>query len=308
MFFSFLGKMIRTQRGFNLIELMIGGTILAGAGITATVLFSKNMAAQKGITHLQDLQSYHTALTKTFSDTRNCNATFNMLAGPGQNPQLVDIDHINILAESANQDQNDDAFDGTYSAIPTTAIAREGVFIGTPDKSWKIETMDVVELPNTSANVSGAITKRHRMDITYIYPKMGEKPAQTSIKSIYFTAKFEKTASGPDFVGCHDIKKNSIENLENNLCETMTPPATSLGMGQLFEWDKAKQNCVRKTNVRNCPAGFVAKGYTENGTVDCVSLRTGYEGINIVSPNLCGTGTRVNLVFTSGRMGFRCQP
>jgi type II secretory pathway pseudopilin PulG len=68
----FLGK-----KGFSLTELMIGGAILAGVGLTGAKLFTQQKANQKMIEHEQLITIFHQNFARTFLNSTACNTTFN---------------------------------------------------------------------------------------------------------------------------------------------------------------------------------------------------------------------------------------
>ena len=305
MSFSFFGKALHSPRGFSLVELMIGGSIIAGAGVTATVLFSKNMAAQKGVSHLQELQNYHSNLAKALSNTRNCNATFK--ASSGQ-PELFGVTSIH----RHNDTNNESLLSVKGATVNPVPLIGTNSYIGDAGRSWKVDDISLVSLTPydpLAMSLTQLVHRRYRLDVTYSINKSsgsGQPPAlQTVVKSIYFGAKYDVDGGTPKFVSCHDINRSSVENLENNICSTaLTPPASSAGAGRVYDWDINAQNC--KPATVTCPSGSTVRGVKSDGSVDCVALTQSFTPSS--NPYVCKTGTFSRLIYTSGQLGVTCTP
>jgi hypothetical protein len=74
-------KTLYQEKGFSLLEVLVGGAITLGVVGSAAYLFSSQRTTQKKIDHDQDLSAYHRQLSTILTKPNNCNAIFRESAG-----------------------------------------------------------------------------------------------------------------------------------------------------------------------------------------------------------------------------------
>ncbi len=298
-------KGVLRSRGFSMVELMIGGAFLAGAGLTAMLIFGNHMKAQKNVSHIQKLQTNHASVSKLMTDTRNCNATFNDQYGKTtiEDPAAL---YTSDTAATFLQDAGNTVRGGPIFQVGGWSD---------PSNTWRVEDIEMVQLQDTSGatvnNVDNSIARRYRMDVDYVLAGVSMGTAQAGVKetkSVYLTLRFEKTGAGSVFRGCMDARKNSIQNLENDLCETLTPPVPSAGGGQIFTWNKDTQKCQLVTGVKTCGVGYTIEGITSLGVVKCEKISKALNAPLMINSNGCSTtNSNARLVFDStGKLRISC--
>ena len=215
--------------GFSLTEVMVGGAILAGVALSGAQLFKQQTSAQKRIDYDQKLQTYHNILSKILNRAENCNATMK-LAFPSSSSTITAKPITQLYTCSSNCTDTNSTADNSYDAYSPNAYA--GLALIAPGQyidntfTWMVDSMEIVN------SLSGTGTFRLRMNY-----KMNPKLLAKSVsKEIALNARF----SGGVFKECVNGQESSINNLQNDLCKSLTMKENStLSDGQVAYWDDA---------------------------------------------------------------------
>jgi type II secretory pathway pseudopilin PulG len=256
------------QRGFSLLEIMIGGAILMGVGLAGATLFKNQSRAQKMLEHEQELNRFHENLVKTFTNTQACNATFrnyrntpNIPMGP-LNPSDVSRGFL-TCSDPALCDEFKIEPGATFSElIPPDASNKRWI---NNQRKWRIASL---ELPYTVTS-SGDL----KMNVSYINETEGSPKVVK--KEIVVGVRF-KNGTGSVFKECVNPNVSSINNVQSELCRTLnanrTQHAGAVAGNYQATWDEETQNCNvvdLSTGNQTCPAGQVFEGYQADGTINC---------------------------------------
>jgi hypothetical protein len=234
---------LRSQRGYSLTEVMVGGAILAGVALAGAQLVKDQSKAQKKIDLDQDLMSYHSRLAKLMAVAGNCNATFRThLAGTAQPIAAGAMAELQLCNSSTSS--CDDTAGMTGSSLANNAFSTgfyAGTrFVGVNDyissaRRWRVAAIDIPEARNRSGQI--------RIRVTY-----QESSGRRVSKELQVNARFQ--ANG-DFVECTDTGESFLKSSQQDLCKTMVFVNSS---GMMATWDHVNQRCDFQLS-KQCPAG-----------------------------------------------------
>lgn len=296
-----------TQAGFSLVEVMVGGGLLAGVGLAGAYMMKQQRTAQKKVDSEQQLLAYHQGLIKTLNNSQNCNATFKTWYGAAI-PAPTDISAINkcgaVNGVAADCTATGNIKNDASAITAVTAVLTPGATAWTDNtETWYVDKITIQANPAGGANYNktGAIPLR----ITYkMNPRLDAN--RTVLKDLYVNARFKNTGA---FMECTNGQESSLNNLQNELCKTMNTNQIS-SAGAVVKWNEDTQKCdlvgSTASPLKSCPQGYVIEGVRSDGTVHCRSVSAGFTGASgTASPTNCATGTKT--VFDTATNSFTVQ-
>lgn len=260
--FNFLKKVLKRQAGFTLTEVIVGGGILAGVGLSGALIFKNQKMSQKKVDNLQELNAFHQSVIRSMNNPFNCNATFKASSqafiGSASIPAGTSLNGLYNCGAGCNDFKN-----GAAGVSAGSAIITKGNFIDNK-LLWKVN--DIL-IPGGVAGTGPLIIKVvYELDPNK-FPSANH-PKVT--KDILLNARFSTTAP-VQFKECLNSQESSVNNLQNDLCKSMSA-ITSTG-SVVATWDEATQTCKTNgdasTKLKTCPAGMVIEGIRSDGSVHC---------------------------------------
>ncbi len=268
---------------------MIGGSILAGVGLSGAYMFKDQKFAQTRIEHDRILQAAHSSLTKYLQNIGNCNATFN--AG------VTAITVIKTCTSNCSEGVLASAVSGsTFVSVGSWADS---------GKIWQITGISLKSPPLTNSG-------RTLVYVDYqINPALAAKfGSRTARKDIGVNFRFTQTGS-PSFMSCLSGSESSVNNLNNDLCLGLAAVNSS---GTFSYWDDATQSCILKGTtaapLTTCSSGnMVVQGFNPDGTIHCRTVNYGYNNSDLIdgTTDACGSGASSTAQFTWDGTKLRIQ-
>lgn len=289
---------ILKARGFSLTEVMVGGAILAGVGLAGARMFKDQKVAQKKVEHDATLTSFHNSVVKHMQNANNCNATFYGAGYYGRSggawpapPAIYGCDSCEL---PANKELDFSPMDVPRNGSPWLV---PGQWIdGT--NTWRIESWTMTAPSGTG---KGTLKILYRQA-----PHLGGK---SLYKDVNLNMRFSQDTT-PAFRDCLSGNESAINNLQNDVCNSMTTQFGSTGV--IMRWDDNTQKCVRigedGSKVKQCPAGSVVEGIRADGSVHCKSLVQGVvPGQDLMKESAinCGSG-QTKLEIVDGKLVTSC--
>lgn len=304
-FFSIL-KSASKETGFSLVEVMVGGGIIAGVALAGATLFRDQKEGQKRIEHDQKLQNFHAALIKVVTNQFNCNATFS--ANYNQ-ASLQDISSIYECASCAPSAANSDYNAGNSPRRPVPFIS-EGAWIENTNgstnnqtRTWRI--VGAGEQPNGGMVLLGntSSTGNPTLRVTYQFNPDLKGGGRRISKDIPLNVRF----GGGLFKECIGGMESSGNNLSNDICSSLNPRSIQ-SEGNLVYWDATEQRCVTNNTIKSCnQPGQYLIGIDSLGRVKCGDIASPTEVPKLESPGVrCGAGTQAQVIGVNGRIEVRC--
>lgn len=299
-----ISSILKSQAGFSLTEIMVGGGILAGVALAGAQMFKDQNSAQKKVSDEQKLTVFHQGLVKKMGTSGHCNAAFkaNGLVGSSINAGQS----FNRLAQctgncvETNESGTDHrAADVTYNT--TSDLAKVGSFVD-GDQVWRVD--DIRFNSTTAKTQSGPMI----LKVTYeMNPKLTNGVSKKVTKDLVVNARFE----GGVFQECLSAQESSINNLQNDFCKTLNYGEFTSAGDRMAVWNPVTQQCDIGI-TKDCRAlGLAVDGIDSNGQVKCKKIVT-----PVVVPELqqnttslpcTGTQKAVITVHSSGSLRVVCQ-
>lgn len=275
------------QQGFSLVEVMIGGAILAGVGLAGAMLFRNQTKAQNQLDQDKALAQYHSSVAKLLENNKHCNATIGAIGAASIDPSR-DISQIMQCVANCNWDVD-------VSTMTTSPYISEGNYT---DNSQMWQLNDITYVGTTSA--SGPLRIRMTYNLT---PRLGNRRV---VRDLIVGVRF----GGGTYQGCSNDQQSSVNNLQDDLCKSLTS-ITSTG-SVIAAWNEETQRCELRNNVKDCSApGMMIEGIRSDGSVHCRTMGTGF---NIESGSAfdgtstsCPSGTTAKLVLSGNRLRVICN-
>ncbi|GEM_PF-3427059 len=308
MAFFGIKKILLTNRGFSLTEVMVGGAVLAGVALTASQLFKDQKVAQRSLTDDQKLTVFHGNLATKMMDPTHCNATMKVLF-PSSQPITAKPVTTLYKCTSGCGDQNSTS-DLSYDAYTTNAFGGsaflsvgqlttlEGGNVRATDKgaAWKVESMSIVNGQNKTGPVTLRINYRNIFN-----------NSKSISKDITLLTRFYQG----NFKECLSSKVSSVDNFNNDFCKTFNFSETMVSTeGVMARWDEATQTC-KFDGVKDCSSipGMQADGIGSDGVVKCKSITSPIDAINLqnTAPTTCAPGQKPKAIFIMATKTFGVQ-
>lgn len=303
-----LVKFLKSQRGFSLTEIMVGGAVLAGVALAGAKLLKDQKFAQKSVEHDQKLALFHSNLIKTLSETAHCNATMRQVlpsAGALATPSVTTLYKCVPSASNKCADDNNTTTDNSFDAYTTGAYAGTAL-LSVNDYTdqtlvWQVASMQFLDARST--------TGTSRLRVTYaINPKIGKKRIS---KDIFLNLRF----TAGSFKECINNKESSINNLQNDLCKSLNLSEGEFdSSGRIAVWDEATQTC-KVTGSKNCSNDYNAQveGIGDDGVVRCKPILYLDEPTEMANPTqtaTCPSGQKPQMYWdgVGKKMVIRCSP
>lgn len=301
-------SLLKSERGFQLTELMVGGAILAGVALASAQMFQGQNTAQRSISSEQNLTIIHQGLVKKLNSTGTCNATMQAAGLVGQplagNKTFTRIAQCGANCNEGGGDLDHRAADVTVAGVDQD-IMRAGDFID--DK----EVWRVVSIQHASANTrttSGAII----LKVTYeMDPRLTNGATKRITKDLVVNGRFENGV----FQECLSAQESSINNLQNDYCKSLnygSIDSTGGGSGQMAFWNPETQQCEIGVN-KDCSAqGLMVDGIDSTGEVKCRDIITpnGAQALQQhATPKSCTSGQQavLKVISSTGALEIICQ-
>lgn len=301
--FNILAKLISSERGFSLTEVLIGGGILAGVALAGARMFSDQKTAQKKVQDDQKLSLYHQNIVKQMNIAGNCNATFNAAGLAGGVPLSNGTNISAIRACSSNCVDTNAANQLAHKAIdvvPGPALLTAGAGNYIDDTSiWYPETIRLLT-PQSPKTTSGPVTFRviYRMN-----PRLA--PNKTIQKDIVVNTRFANNV----FQECLSGQESSVNNLQNDFCKSLNfneTTSTGVNSGKLAVWDEVTQTCVVGTEKKCNTPGMVVDGLDSTGTIRCRAIVQPGDASSLQQTAPAANCAAPVLVFEGGRIVAKC--
>ena len=244
------------QSGFSLVELLIGGSILAGIGLLGTQLMKNQKTTQQRIDNDLEVELLHTKISDFFGENaKHCDATFSFHYNqPGPIPAPPSIRRCVTNCESST-----DAQLATGSVVFSINEA-----IG--DRSlWRIESFGQLRPSNSSHSASN--TNMMLMPVTYVHRTQNRRIN----KFVPIAMRFDSTGR---FKQCIDASTSNIANVEREVCNNLRA-LTSTGGYVRGLWNADTQKCTTSlVNPNgNCANGVYMNGVEKDQGTRCVRFR-----------------------------------
>lgn len=307
-----------TQTGMSLVEVMIGGAMLAGVALVGAELFKRQSSATQDVVARAELDAYHNKLASILSDARNCNATFSSVSMISSNTGTYTL-YMCCPNQSTNPSCSLTQSSCLQSSIPMTdqkLILYSDPWGTTPPPGTKggftaryIYLFNSSETGSIVAPTGGGVVKaiiqiEYRLLRPYL--SSGSSGAGRVIRKIPLNFKF--SGSGV-FLGCVDGESGSKNTLQQELCRTLGPRLTYYSSGT----DKCEY--LNTTPTHSCPGitgdpRSILIGLNSNGDPVCRSGVDAFNESDIINPAAasdCGPGKNVGFYYDSVSKTIRVQ-
>jgi Tfp pilus assembly protein PilV len=279
-----------SQRGFSLMEVMLGGTLLVGVGLAGAYMMKQQKSSQQKINYDINLAQFHQGFVKTFNMSHNCNATLKRFYDQSI-PTTNTLRPIYTCTTSACQNLTYVQDDAGSPVVSTSAPF-------TPSASAWIDDQEIWALKRFSIR-GGPYTETSNISLRVTYslnPRLGTKNVT---KEFFVNARFYNGG----FKECLSGQESSMNNLQNDFCKSMNQALLDQGSGIVASWDEATQTCVKKDNVKTCPTGETIKGVNPDGSVTCQPINSGFDGASGTQAT-CVAGQTPKAVFNPTTKAF----
>lgn len=252
---------LKNEVGFSLPEIMVGGAILAGVALAGATIFRNQNKAQSKLEHDKILIQFHSKTAKLLASNQNCNVTLASAIGNSSVGPLP-ITQIQICNEALYplQCASKNSEPGNYSGTP---LITNGGYID-PGEVWSLASISFPQPRSTTGpfRIRMNYAKNPRLNAT-------ERVSKDIIVNVRF--------SGSQFRECFNDQESSINNLQSDICNTLTSVNSS---GAISQWNDVTQSCVMNVDatngIKNCPAGSqMIAGASQDGILRCRDLEEG---------------------------------
>lgn len=261
------------QGGFSLVELVVGGAILAGVGLLGTQLVKNQKVQQQRIDHDLELELLHSKISDFFRENaKDCDATFRYhynQVGPIPAPAAIRRCTTNCEAWR----------DAQLTVGPVVFAVNSGL----GDRTlWQVESFG--ELIN-QAGLSPSRSNIMLLPVNYVHRTQSSRRLT---KFVPITMRFD---SGGRFKQCLDSDATNIQNLERAACHSFTAISTS-GSYVKATWNGDTQTCTTTLVHPNgdCPTGVYYNGVLKGRAVRCARFRD-----DVLSPPVFNAGSAPDL-------------
>ncbi len=309
-----------TQTGMSLVEVMIGGAMLAGVALVGAELFKRQSSATQDVVARAELDAYHNKIVSILSDARNCTATF---AGSIGSTSITMVSST-LDRCCPNQSTNPNCTLTQNSCAPGAPILANDIkpfatFVPyartpPPDTSggFTLHWRNLVNFDETGPVVAPAgngvikVILQIRYRLLRLYLTSGSATGGEVLRKIPLTLKF---SSSGGFQGCVDGESGSKNTLQQELCRTLGPRLTYYSSGT----DECKY--LNTTPTHSCPAitgdpRSILIGLNSNGDPVCRSGIDAFNESDIIDPAAasdCGPGKNVGFYYDSVSKTIRVQ-
>lgn len=268
-------------------------------------MFKDQKNAQKLVDVDNLLLSYHASLVKVMHDANNCNATLQGYFGATgdtawSNPTT--IYRCNGCLSDTTANYNAGNLPGRTAVISTNSYAD-------PTQYWRITGIQIGR-DHMNMGLGPNVTGKAVMRVTYqLNPRIKPGGGRSVSKDINLNLRFTQGGS-PQFRECLSGQESSINNLQHDICTSMTQVASS---GRIMQWNDATQSCesvggTGASALKTCPSGTILEGVKTDGTVNCKAFASGVnpvEDLMLESP--CQPGATIRLELVNGKVKTRCD-
>lgn len=305
-----LNKLMSSERGFSLTEVLVGGGILAGVALAGARMFNDQKMAQKKVADEQKLNLYHQNIVKQMNQASNCNATFKV-AGRYNQALTAGFALTNgfkgcVGSTCMDSNKNPDGTINLKQDANTVDISTTSPLL-TIGSSTYIDSSQIWYAESAVVNTARTTTGPVAIRVTYrMNPRIGNKSV---VKDVVVNARF----SGGVFKECLSGQESNINNLQNDFCKSLNfdeIDSTATNSGQLAVWDEATQTCVIGTEKKCDQPGMVVDGLDSTGRIRCRPIVQSNEASTLqqtdTSPTSCPGGVPPQLRFVGGTIKAMC--
>lgn len=245
------------QGGFSLVELVVGGGILAGIGLLGTQLIKNQKTSQQQIDNDLELELLHAKISDFFrEDAKNCDATFRYhynQTGPIPAPPDIRRCTANCNVSTILTDAQ---------AATGSVVFSVGSSLG--DRSlWQIGSFGQLTVNHVGASPDR--TNIMLLPVNYVHRT---KVNLTRTKFVPIAMRFD---SAGRFKQCVDASTTNIHNLERAICSTLN----SAGGNSRGVWNGDTQKCLSTSTIPggDCVFGIYVRGIEKSNGTRCVRMR-----------------------------------
>jgi hypothetical protein len=287
---NFFSSLFKNPKGFSLTEVMIGGAILAGVGLTAATLFKQQNSAQSLINNDQALEQFHRSVAKVLENVHHCNATLGELFYTRTFNDGDQLPGIKLCTSQCELESDaGDVVGGDYYQLGDWIDKQQS------RQLWLIKDIRLVKPTNETGP----------QKIIFLYDQNPKKGNRTVQKEVNVGLRF---ASDGTFRECVNNQESAVNNLQKDICKSLGGES---GPGVIARWDEDTQSCLMANDLPLCPSGQLVEGIKSDGSVVCKAVSTVLTSSNFVgSPGSnCPAGSKTSLVIDSaGKLRVSCTP
>lgn len=204
-----------SSSGFSLVELMIGGAILAGIGLTGATLMKNSKKAQSRVDHDLELDLFHATISDMFtSNAKDCDATFRSKYNSSDLSAITEIRKC-----TAGCDATKDASSVTsHSPVYKVGAAANVVNPGRERNLWYIESFGRLSYFDNATSTfieTNPRTNIYRLPVNY---KHRTQSNRVVTKYVLIGMRFDTSGR---FQQCIDGQTTLIQNLSKEMCEAI---------------------------------------------------------------------------------------
>lgn len=298
-----------SEEGSFLIEVTIGGALLAGLALGGATFYKMRVTNQDYLNKLRELDAFHSALTKTLQTSGHCNSTFKPWAEQPQVPGTGTdtLKRIRLCDSLCEEDRTAREVIPETNPVLTAATASPTdntewlpisiTNINNRQRTWRIRDF---EMDPVTRSGNGLINVHYEL-----YP--GRPDSRQILKTIMIYFKFTPSSAGtPEFVSCGSDRESSVRSVMQEMCEALNTDSSLTNKFAI--WDHESQKCQLR-NLMTCPVNTVITGIDSTGEVLCKSLTLGVDGSELYDNNdrNCTGGTTPRIEIRSdGKLWIRC--
>jgi hypothetical protein len=251
------------QAGMSLMEVMLGGAVLAGVGLAGAYIVKQQREAQYRVEQDRELNLFHDRLSRIMNAPANCREfmreiTAQLGGGMTFSSERVSTASNPIQLHTCAGTCNASDTIGTAPTEKGPAVIRPGDWTDNK-RNWRMVAFNIPDLQFSGIN---AASGRYAFKIEYNNPRY-----RSIHKDLILNLRFENGR----FVQCMDPQSSSVNNMQNDICRGMINSLGVNSLGSIVEWDPLTQRCQpRPSIVRVCTdLGLVFAGIDSNGMARC---------------------------------------
>jgi prepilin-type N-terminal cleavage/methylation domain-containing protein len=298
------------ERGFTIPEVLVGIVIITGVTVAGSRMFKDQKLAQKKVEYDAALTAFHNTVSKHLQNANNCNATlrgYYGLTGAAINASAPPAAIYTCTGCTAT----DVDYDANAISIPDSARTlwlQPGQWIENTNgatnqgtRTWRIESWSFI-VPGTTGKGGFRIMYKLNPDLPY--------GGRSVNKLVTLPLRFSRVSPAV-FRECMSSNESSVNNLQNDVCNSMTSQFGSTGV--IMQWNDATQKCERVgassgTPVKDCAStGQIVEGIRSDGSVHCKSIGDGVvPGEDLMLQSPCPPGGSIKLEIVDGKVVTTC--
>lgn len=295
------------ELGSFLIEAIISGALIAGLGLAGASFYKSRIQNQDYLDKLQELNSFHSTLTKLLQNSSNCNATFKQWADSSQVPGTAGTD-LKMIYLCTSNCREEIIANGVNRGTPLLTEATANPTNNTNwlpinitnltnrQRHWQIRDIGMIPLTKTGKGIINFMYELHP----------GRPDARIVKKSITVNMKFN--LANTKFISCGSDTESSVRSAMQEMCEALSSGIAGAGEQKLVEWKDDQLKCLMRSGSP-CPYGQSQVGVDTKGSYKCVSLTGNVQGDELFNgdDNNCSGNLRPTVqIGSDGQLRISC--